>query len=83
MNKLYSNFSFIVGFMVFIVFWNMTFGEKPTRYLLVLILAGMVLTNTNKFSRLLGTKTSNSTIKPGASVDNILDTPQTGGTARA
>ena len=81
MNKLYSNFSFIVGFMVFIVFWNMTFGEKPTRYLLILILTGMVLTNSNKFKSLLGSKTAS--IKPGVSEEGIMNTPQTGGTARA
>ena len=41
----YNKFSFLLAFMVFMVFYNMVFGEKPTQYFLALILLGMVLIN--------------------------------------
>lgn len=68
MQKIYNNFSFILAFMIFIVFFNMVFGSKPTEYLLILILLGMVLTNSNTLTSLF--KNSMTTDK------SILETPQ-------
>lgn len=50
MIKLFQNFTFILAFMVFMVFWNMVFGRKSTESLLWLILLGMVLTNSTNLS---------------------------------
>ena len=80
MNKLFNNFTFILAFMVFMVFWNMIFGKKSTETLLWLILLGMVLTNSNQLSNML--KSGVSTIKQGADQKGILNTPQTGGNSQ-
>ena len=50
MSKIYNNFTFMLAFMVFVVFFNMVFGEKPTTYFLALVLAGMAITNADKVS---------------------------------
>ena len=55
MGKVYDSFTFIVAFMIFVVFFNMIFGSKPTQNLLVLILLGMVLTNIDKITGLFKT----------------------------
>lgn len=52
MDKIYNRFTFIVAFMVFVLFFNMIFGSKPTEYLLILILLGMVLTNIEQITGL-------------------------------
>jgi len=52
MNQIYNRFTFIVAFMVFVVFFNMFFGTKPTEYLLLLILLGMVLSNIDSITGL-------------------------------
>lgn len=52
MTKFYSNFTFMLAFMIFIVFFNMIFGEKPTLYFLALVLGGMAITNVDKISSL-------------------------------
>lgn len=52
MINIYNRFTFIVAFMVFVVFFNMIFGSKSTEYLLILILLGMVLTNSKKITGL-------------------------------
>ena len=53
MDNVYKNFSFIVAFMVFVVFFNMALGSKATEGLLWLILLGMALTNINEVSALI------------------------------
>ena len=53
MDNVYKNFSFIVAFMVFVVFFNMALGSKATEGLLWLILLGMALTNINEVSVLI------------------------------
>ena len=45
MNSFFDKFTFILAFMIFIVFFNMALGEKPTEYFLILVLLGMVITN--------------------------------------
>ena len=48
----YDKFTFMLAFMIFVVFFNMVFGEKATRYFLALVLASMVVTNADKISSL-------------------------------
>lgn len=50
MIKFFQNYTFILAFMVFMVFWNMVFGRKSTESLLWLILLGMVLTNSTNLT---------------------------------
>ena len=45
MQDFYKDFGFIIGFMVLVLLWNMGFGEKSTRYFLLLVLLGMVVLN--------------------------------------
>ena len=50
MNSFYSKFTFLLGFLILINIFYMMFGETFTEYFLLLILLGMVLTNTDKFA---------------------------------
>ena len=52
MDKIYNRFTFIIAFMVFVLFFNMIFGSKPTEYFLILILLGMTLTNIDQITGL-------------------------------
>lgn len=72
MNSIYQKFSFIVAFMIFVVFFNMAFGGKATEYLLILVLLGMLLTNINQVKSLF-TSSMQDTSK------GIMETPQYGG----
>ena len=45
MKDFYTDFGFIIGFMVLTLLFNMGFGEKATRYFLLLVLLGMVVLN--------------------------------------
>ena len=45
MDSFFEKFSFILAFMILIVFFNMLFGTKATEYFLMLVLLGMVLIN--------------------------------------
>lgn len=45
MESFFEKFSFILAFMIFIVFFNMMLGEKATEYFLILVLLGMALVN--------------------------------------
>ncbi|WP_026829762.1 hypothetical protein [Exiguobacterium antarcticum] len=49
---------FIVAFLIAILFIQMMMGEKVTNYLLVLVLAGMVVKNSDKVTKLLNGVTS-------------------------
>ncbi len=50
MSDFYNSFSFLLAFMILVNIFNMLLGEKFTEMFLLLILLGMVLTNTDKFS---------------------------------
>lgn len=71
MNNIYNKFSFIVAFMIFVVFFNMAFGGKATEYLLLLVLLGMLITNINEVTSLFTRSLSGS--------KGVMDTPQYGG----
>ena len=45
MKGFYDKFTFLLCFMIFIVFFNMILGEKSTEVFLALVLLGMVLSN--------------------------------------
>jgi len=49
---------FIVAFLIAILFIQMMLGEKVTNYLLMLVLAGMIVKNSDKFTKLLNGVTS-------------------------
>ncbi|RJO94692.1 hypothetical protein D3D03_16375 [Exiguobacterium sp. RIT452] len=49
---------FIVAFLIAILFIQMMMGEKVTNYLLVLVLAGMVVKNSDKVTKLMNGVTS-------------------------
>ena len=52
MKNFYDKFTFILAFMIFIVFFNMALGEKPTEYFLMLVLLGMIITNVDSLTSL-------------------------------
>lgn len=54
MNKFYSSFTFMLGFMIIVLIFNMAFGSKFTEYFLLLVLLSMVVTNADKVSAALG-----------------------------
>lgn len=45
MQDFYKQFGFVIGFMVLVLLFNMGFGEKGTKYFLLLVLFGMVVLN--------------------------------------
>jgi len=49
-----ASFGFIVYFLIVCLILSTLAGEKVTRYFLYLVLAGMLVTNTDKFTNLLG-----------------------------
>ena len=53
MKKFFSSFSFMVGFMITCIFMQMTLGGKFLNKFLWLVLAGMLLTNADEFSKKL------------------------------
>lgn len=52
MMNFFDKFSFILAFMIFIIFFQMVFGEKVTAYFLALILGGMVIINAEAMTKL-------------------------------
>lgn len=62
MEDFYKDFGFIIGFMVLVLLWNMSFGEKATRYFLLLVLLGMVVLNAGTVGDWLN---NNFTLKEG------------------
>lgn len=50
MSNFYNSFSFLLAFMILVNIFNMLLGEKFTEMFLLLVLLGMVLLNTDKFS---------------------------------
>lgn len=52
MKEFYKSFTFIISFMVLLVFLNMGFGAKFTNKFLWLVLASMIVMNTDKLEEI-------------------------------
>ena len=48
MMNFYNSFTFIISFMVLVLFFQMIFGSKFVEYFLLLVLASMLIMNANK-----------------------------------
>lgn len=48
MKNFYDSFTFIISFMILVLFFNMLFGEKFTEWFLLLVLLSMVVVNSDK-----------------------------------
>lgn len=48
MMNFYNSFTFIISFMVLVLFFEMVFGSKFVEYFLLLVLASMLIMNANK-----------------------------------
>ena len=48
MMNFYNSFTFIISFMVLVLFFEMIFGSKFVEYFLLLVLASMLIMNANK-----------------------------------
>lgn len=48
MKEFYESFSFIIAFMILLLFFNMTMGGKFVEVFLTLVLASMVVVNADK-----------------------------------
>ena len=48
MMNFYNSFTFIISFMVLVLFFQMTFGSKFVEYFLLLVLASMLIMNAKK-----------------------------------
>lgn len=53
MSELTKKLPFVIAFLVTVLFMAMFLGEKVTNNFLLLVLAGMVVMNADKFTRLL------------------------------
>ena len=51
MAQFYKDFTFIIGFLVIVLVWDMVFAEKATTYMLVLVLAGMLVLNADSMTK--------------------------------
>lgn len=54
MKDFYKKFTFIMAFLVATLIISMSFGGKVTEYFLLLVLASMVVMNTDKFAEITG-----------------------------
>lgn len=50
MKNFYNSFSFIIAFMILLLLFNMVLGGKFVEYFLMLVLASMVVVNSDKFN---------------------------------
>ena len=50
MQNFYNNFSFLLSFMIMVNIFYMLLGPSFTEGFLLLVLAGMVITNADKFA---------------------------------
>ena len=50
MQNFYNNFSFLLSFMIMVNIFYMLLGPSFTEGFLLLVLAGMVITNSDKFA---------------------------------
>lgn len=57
MEKFYSSFTFMLGFMITTLIFSMTFGQKFAEYFLLLVLLSMVVLNADKLTKAIGVKT--------------------------
>ena len=48
MMNFYNSFTFIISFMILVLFFQMAFGSKFVEYFLLLVLASMLIMNANK-----------------------------------
>lgn len=48
MKEFYESFSFIIAFMILLLFFNMTMGGKFVEIFLTLVLASMIVVNSDK-----------------------------------
>ena len=48
----YKSFTFMIAFMILLVFMNMAFGNKFTEKFLILVLASMIVFNVDKFKKI-------------------------------
>ena len=48
MMNFYNSFTFIISFMVLVLFFEMVFGSKFVEYFLLLVLASMLIMNADK-----------------------------------
>ena len=48
MMNFYNSFTFIISFVVLVLFFQMVFGSKFVEYFLLLVLASMLIMNANK-----------------------------------
>ena len=53
MKALTKDLPFIIAFLVAVMFISMFLGEKVTNNFLLLVLAGMVIKNADKFTKLM------------------------------
>ena len=54
MQKFYSNFTFMLGFMIATLILNMAFGAKFTEMFLLLVLLSMVVMNADTLTAAMG-----------------------------
>lgn len=76
MKEFYKSFTFIISFMVLLVFINMGFGAKFTEKFLWLVLASMVVMNTDKLEEIA--KGLSNTAKETATGNNSGNIENTG-----
>ena len=50
MEGFYNSFSFMLGFMILVLVFNMMLGAKFTEWFLLLVLLSMVIINSDKIS---------------------------------
>lgn len=48
-NAVYQNGKQILGFLVIVLIFSMSAGEKPTQIMVLIVLLGMILVNSNEF----------------------------------
>ena len=48
MQNFYDSFTFIISFMILVLFFNMFFGGKFTEWFLLLVLLSMIVVNSDK-----------------------------------
>lgn len=48
----YKSFTFMIAFMILLVFMNMALGSKFTEKFLILVLASMIVFNVDKFEKI-------------------------------
>lgn len=50
MRNFYNSFTFIISFMILVLIFQMIFGSKLVEVFLLLVLASMVVVNSDKFA---------------------------------